>query len=146
MATPRLAVFVLVALCCLAVHADEARDGRLFLKQHATTTALTVSYSTTTVPYTCATAVDLTTACSKKRRKRSLIIEQNDDISAIDASFGALDSDDASDLRNARGLYTFWSTVLTTIVDTSTVIDTGTTASVKIVCVISDNELVPMCG
>jgi len=151
----RIVVLALLCGCCLAAtqgdEKNDDREERLLLANYATTTQLTLSFVTSTVPVSCLTAVT-NTAC-KRRRRSAMPLEAKIsdgahgeiDSSKSDASVKKVAGKRDSVSRDDRKFFTVWNTAFSTGTATTTITNTAVTVSLSLGCLPSDYPYIGTC-
>merc|ERR1711970_128362 len=129
------------------------REKILFFASTLTTTFMSVSTLASIVPFTCFTATE-TTACTGRKKKRSLIRFDEDNHMDTDLLLDpsqlvqTLEKEDDSPDGSGKLLFTVWKTTITTKTTTSYSTNRAITVSVMAVCTIAGVETAaaPACG
>ncbi|XP_045133183.1 uncharacterized protein LOC123517301 [Portunus trituberculatus] len=133
-------------LCSVQGRSDE--DGRIVAKR-TTKTAIVLTTSTTTTPFTCAFLTN-NQVCQRRRFRRYQPIydeKKHDAAMVLDGSHG----DDAWRMeeggeRDPRIALTVWTTVSSTYTVTATSTNTATTFSLSFYCTVNGASFPPSCG
>jgi len=152
---------VLLMLMCAASSANGSsghstvshREYARMFATYTTKTILSITTSTTTVAYTCASKIG-TNQCSKRRFRKLAAIDLDKDMSKTvndDILESSLldtvvpEADDGSD-RELRLALTIWSSTTSTFTLTSSSTNTSTTFSLSYYCSIAGINFPPACS
>ncbi|XP_045133178.1 uncharacterized protein LOC123517298 [Portunus trituberculatus] len=148
----RLVLGAFLGLLCLG-QAREDTDGR-FVAARSTKTAIFLTTSTTTSPFTCVFATN-GVVCQRRRRRYSAIdnVKMMGKGSVLEGSLLEVEDRTKRDVpepaepeREARIAFTLWTTTTSTYTITSTSINSSTTFSLSFYCTVNGANDPPACG
>nr|AYC63221.1 putative secretory protein [Parasacculina yatsui] len=145
------AVLLVVLVGFAKANQDEGQRER-FVALYKTATTYTVSTSTVSAYYSCASTSSATACSGRRRRKRKAgVLKQaiDSDTMPVHELSGSLAADDSKTINNPQGRlgFTVWTTSTSTITMTTTSVNSATTVSLIYLCTASSGvSTVPSCG
>ncbi|XP_071522190.1 uncharacterized protein [Panulirus ornatus] len=147
-----LVLGIFLVIFCLAEGRD-SEDARV-IATRSTKTAIILTTSTTTTPFTCALLTNAAT-CQRRRYRRYTAINENhlqEDEALLDGSLAddeehsRSERDAPAEERDPRIALTIWTTSSSTFTVTSTSINTAITFSLSFYCTVNGVAFPPACG